>query len=110
MLGSPFSSRTGNVIDPHSNPGQFAGRAILTESRRAGRMARRSWIYIVCLGENWFFMRDTWGYLAIYTLEDLLHVRAAAVRARAGTYGYPAFGGAPNEIVTYEFVIKRKKL
>lgn len=42
MLGSPFSSRTGNVIDPHSNPGQFAGRAILTESRRAGRMARRS--------------------------------------------------------------------
>lgn len=69
----------------YSNPGQFAGRAVLTESRRAaaGRMARRSWIYIVCLGENWFFMRNTWEYLRYTRLMVSPHERIARVKARA---------------------------
>lgn len=68
-----------------SNPGQFAGRAVLAESRcaAAGRMARRSWIYIVCLGENWFFMSDTWGYSAIHTSDDGSHTYACRLGARA---------------------------
>lgn len=74
---SPFSSRTSDVIDPRTRIlGSLPVAAVFTESRRAAtaRMARRSWIYIVCLGENWFFMRDTWGYLAIHTLDSLSHV------------------------------------
>jgi len=59
----------------YSNPGQFAGRAVLANHDAAGRMARRSWIYIVCLGENWFFMRDTWEYLPIHAFLDAPHGR-----------------------------------
>lgn len=42
--------------------------------RRSAGMAHRTWIYIVCLGANWFFMRSTWEYLAFQVSDKCLYV------------------------------------
>lgn len=62
------SLRRGDVVDPRC-------RILATESRPVG-MGGRSWIYIACLGENWFFMSRTWAHYAIhFDIRDIVDIR-----------------------------------